>query len=314
MFLSGMNPAISAVGFGVLYKKLAQLDKTLNEIKGSVDGIVRLLELDERAKLIFALQQLSLVMKNGPPGTREQQFLHEVLNVFGPVKVKYRGLLPEATVEAAMACQEYFTLTSLATVACWAELGRVDTARDNLKYDYTFWVEQARRIADENLLGKHPERFLAGEFVSDVSLSELAAWLNFARDENRSEQERIDELRERIHLDADGKSRIRILRPRETRTPKASIEEDKKKIHELRKLVACNGVFQGYLAQYELLNESRMTPSAFQQKIDALDRAMVVDGYVIRVFRRICGQNGGLVVPRQTHSVRGCLPAPAAWG
>ena len=32
------------------------------------------------------------------------------------------------------------------------------------------------------------------------------------------------------------------------------------------------------------------------------------------VFRRICGQNGGLVVPRQTHSVRGCLPAPAAWG
>ena len=34
----------------------------------------------------------------------------------------------------------------------------------------------------------------------------------------------------------------------------------------------------------------------------------------LRVFRRICGQNGGLVVPRQTHSVRGCLPVPAAWG
>ena len=27
-----------------------------------------------------------------------------------------------------------------------------------------------------------------------------------------------------------------------------------------------------------------------------------------RVFRRICGQNGGLVVPRQTHSVRVCSP------
>ena len=26
------------------------------------------------------------------------------------------------------------------------------------------------------------------------------------------------------------------------------------------------------------------------------------------VFRRICGQNGGLVVPRQTHSVRVCSP------
>ena len=32
------------------------------------------------------------------------------------------------------------------------------------------------------------------------------------------------------------------------------------------------------------------------------------------VFRRICGQNGGLVVPRQTDSVRVCSPAPAAWG
>ena len=29
---------------------------------------------------------------------------------------------------------------------------------------------------------------------------------------------------------------------------------------------------------------------------------------VCRVFRRICGQNGGLVVPRQTHSVRVCSP------
>ena len=36
--------------------------------------------------------------------------------------------------------------------------------------------------------------------------------------------------------------------------------------------------------------------------------------YIVRVFRRICGQNGGLVVPRQTHSVRVCSPAPAAWG
>ena len=32
------------------------------------------------------------------------------------------------------------------------------------------------------------------------------------------------------------------------------------------------------------------------------------EGIDPRVFRRICGQNGGLVVPRQTHSVRVCSP------
>ena len=260
------------------YRKLTELDKNLSALKDSVDGILRLLELKERAKLIFALQQLSIVMEKGPPGERERPFLREVLTVVGPARVTYKELLPDApTFETALACQEYFALTSLAVAACWAELGRVDAAKDNLESDYTFWAEQARRIAGEDLLGERPERYMAGEFVPDVSLGELAAWLNFIHDEHQSEPKRIDELRKGIRLYADGK--LGVLKPKEI--PKETVEADKKKIPELRKLLARNGVFQGYVDQYALLSESGLTPAELQKKIDAVDRNMLAHGYVV---------------------------------
>ena len=175
-----------------------------------------------------------------------------------------------------MACQEYFTLASLAVARCRAELGRENVARD-LEDDYEFWVKQARRIAGEDLLGERPERFMAGEFVPDVSLGELAACLNFVHDEHQCEPKRIDELRNKIHPYADGKPGFLKPKPASQETIKA----DKKKIGELRKLLARNGVFQGYVDQYALLSESRLTPAELQQRIDAVDRTMLVDGYVV---------------------------------
>ena len=203
MLLSGLNLAVSAVGFAVLYKKLTDLDNSLTAIAKTVEGIARLLDMEEKAKLAAALKTLSMVMKGGALKGKQQllneQLLNAVLNVFGPVNMKYRKLLPAAESETALACQQYFALTSLATAACHAELGMVRMAKDNLDDDCAFWAQQARRIAGD-LLGEHPERFVAGEFVSEVSLREVAAWLNFAADEDRSEPEQIDELRNRIHL------------------------------------------------------------------------------------------------------------------
>ena len=49
----------------------------------------------------------------------------------------------------------------------------------------------------------------------------------------------------------------------------------------LRELVARHSVFRGYADQYALLDENQLTPSEFQRRVDALDRGMLVDGYVI---------------------------------
>lgn len=289
MLLSGLDLAVSAVGFAVLYKKLTDLDKSLTAIKGAVDGIARLLDLEEKAKLAAALKTLSMVMKGGAFDSRKQQLLNErllnaVLNVFGPVNMKYRELLPAAESETAMACQKYFALTSLATAACHAELGMVRVAKDNLDDDCAFWAQQARRIAGD-LLGEHPERFVAGEFVSEVSLREVAAWLNFAADEDRSEPERIDELRNRIRLSTNkggGLIAIPLLGKDDPAAVAKTIEADKQEtIPALRELVARHGVLRGYADQYALLDENGMTPSEFQRRVDALDQGMLVDGYVI---------------------------------
>lgn len=290
MLLSGLNLAVSSVGFVALDAKLAALDGSLKEIKDSVEGIASLLALEERAKLKATLKRLSWLMQHDRSlDTRDQQLLRVVLEVLGPVNEKYRELLPEATAETAMACQEYFALTSLATAICFAELGNTSMARRGLEDDYAFWAEQTRQIALRDLLGKHPERFVAGEFVHEVPLSEVAVWLNFARDESKSEQERIDQLRERVHLTyqegRESGSRFRIPWPHDrgdAAALKENIEADKReRIPALRGLVARNDVFRGYVDRYVLLDENGITPSELQRKVDALDRKDVVDGYVI---------------------------------
>ncbi len=287
MRLSGLNLAVSAVGFAVLYKKLTDLDEELAAIKDAVDGIKQLMCLQQKAKLAASLKTLSVFMKGGASDPHKQQLLNEqllnkVLDVFGPLNMQYRALLTAAESETAMACQKYFALTSLATAACHAELGMARAAKQNLDEDCAFWTQQARRIA-KGLLGEHPERFVAAEFASEVSLREVAGWLNFAAGEDRSEPERIDELRSRIHL-ATGAGLIKI--PFVAAPPAAAvaktIETDKQeKIPALRELVARHGVLRGYADQYALLDENGMTPSEFQQRVDALDRDMLVDGYVI---------------------------------
>ena len=207
--------------------------------------------------------------------------------MFGPVNEKYRELLREAPTETAMACQEYFALTSLATATCYAELAMTDMARTTLEDDYPFWAERARRIATRDLLGECPERFVAAEFASEVSLPELASWINFAENEHKRGEERIDELRQRIHITPEPINsgfflQIPFRGKQSLAAPQEAVEADKgERIPALRKLVACNDVFRGYVAQYALLAEHSITPSAFWRKVEALDPADLVDGYVI---------------------------------
>ena len=49
----------------------------------------------------------------------------------------------------------------------------------------------------------------------------------------------------------------------------------------LRKLIARGAVFEGYVAQYELLKEQQMKPSEFENKLASLPESSSVDGYLI---------------------------------
>lgn len=58
MMLSGLNLAVTAVGFVMLNEKLKNLEGKLNEIQKDVKSIRSLLELEERARLAGALRDL----------------------------------------------------------------------------------------------------------------------------------------------------------------------------------------------------------------------------------------------------------------
>lgn len=285
MLLSGLNLAVSAMGFAVINQKLKRLEGQLNEIQQEVRAIRELLELEERAKLGAALQNLLYAAQSRNLENR-RQMLFDAKNILAPVNLKYKELLSKAdTLETAMGYEEYFSLTSLANTRCLAELGMLDIAKRNIEDDSKLWAEQSRRIANDHLLGQNPERFLFSDFVEDVPTPQLIEWLDFAENSEKG-YEWIDELRSKMSTwytqNIGKKARQVFPLIGNVFAHKGRIEGEKQRvIPALQKLTARDKVLQGYVAQYELLEKNDVTPSQFEEKIAQIEPGLAVDGYLI---------------------------------
>jgi len=291
MVLSGLNLAVTAVGFAVLNEKLKSLEGKLNEIQQEVRALRTLMELEERAKLGAALRDLSNVVTIKNPDHRHEMLFNSK-NVLGPVSLKYKELLAGADVfEKAMAYEEYFCLTSLAHARCLAELGMLDMANRDLEEASEFWKGQAQRIANEFLLNDSPERLLFSDFAQDVPVSVLVEWLDFAYQEEKG-YGWIDELRGKTRPwyaqdDNAGVAKRfssfgKMLKRKNSSVELTEIEQDRERvIPSFQKLVARSNVFEGYKAQYELLEANNVTPSEFESKMALLALKAAVDGYLI---------------------------------
>ena len=292
MVLSGLNLAVTAVGFAVLFEKMKSLEGKLKGIQQEVRAIRALMELEERNKLKDALRDLSNV-----GNIKKPEQLHDTLfnskNVLGPINLKYKELLEGADIlETAMAYEEYFCLTSLAHARCWAELGNIDMAYRDLEDASEFWKRQAQRIAKNFLLSDSPERFLFSDFAQDVPVSVLVEWLDFAYEEEKG-YGWIDELRGKTRSwysqddfakkAKEGISQVNKMFSRKTSSVKLpAINQDREMvIPSFQKLVARSNVFEGYKAQYELLKAHNVTPSEFESKVALLAPEAAVDGYLI---------------------------------
>jgi hypothetical protein len=208
-------------------------------------------------------------------------------NILAPISLKYKELLAGAdTIEIAMAYEEYFCLTSLAHARCLAELGMLEMARRDLEETNEFWKGQARRIANDLLLGKYPERFMFSDFSQDVPVSILVEWLDFVHGEEKG-YKWIDELRckTRPWYSKDDYARTGIwgLFPYHTGNVKtATIDKEKETvIPSFQKLVARNNVLDGFVTQYKLLEKHNVTPTEFESRIALLAPTAAVDGYII---------------------------------
>ena len=291
MALSGLNLAVNVVGFVVIYQKLKQLENQLNRIEKEVKAIHELLEIEERARLAAALEDLVNAMRSQKLDDRRELLFHAKGDL-APIRLKYKELLSKAdSLEVTLGYEEYFVLTSLAHSRCLAELGMLDTACRSLESDVAFWKDQSRRIARDLLLGENPERFLFSDFANDVPVLELIEWMDFAHDEEKG-YERLDELRAMttgwytgIDKKEIGRKTGRALSnigQRISRKADAELEwQLNKVVPSFQKLVARNDVLDGYVGQYQYLAEHNILPSIFENEVANISPEFHVDGYIL---------------------------------
>jgi hypothetical protein len=252
-----------------------------------------LLELEERSQLAAALRDL-LNITNVKNVAHRNAMLLNTKNVLAPISLKYQELLAAAdTLETALAYEEYYCLTSLAHARCLAELGMLEMARRDLEEVNVFWKSQARRIANDLLLGDHPERFLFSDFAHDVPVSTVVSWLDLVRGEERG-YDWLDDLRVNSrswYLDdpAPGKGATksttsiwgRMAGQSQSARAKALARDRDTVIPALQRLTARSEVLDGFVAQYALLEEYDVTPTEFECRLAAIGADAAIDGFLI---------------------------------
>ncbi len=281
--LSGLSLTVSCIGFAAINKKLNLIDDKLKTIQKDVKAIKYFLESQERAKLFAALNAL-LKVDDKTAIEHRHTILHNSRNTLAEINMRYRELLSEAdSIETAMAYEEYFSLTALAQVRCTAELGIFDIACKEIEEINLFWQDQARRIAKEMLIGIYPERFLATDFVDDVSITELVEWLDFVYEKNKG-LTWIDDLRLTINESWYSENWLAKTFTTSGLNKNLGIGLEKEKqmlIPALRKIIARGSIFESYLSQYQLLEAQQIKPSDFERKLASLPESSLIEGYAI---------------------------------
>ncbi len=286
MMLSGLNLAVSLVGFAVISQQLKRLDSKLNEIQQEVKAIRLFLELKERSELKAALRDLITAMGLENRENR-RTLLFNAKNILSPISLKYQELLSQAdSLETGLAYEEYYCLTSLAHARCVAELGMLDVAHKELNDARETWQTQARRLANQFILGDEPERFLYSDFSAELPVATLVEYLDFAAGEEKG-FDRLDDLRGKMAPYYRAKTGKRFAHSIKTpvgkpRKIKFNLQSDKaRRLPALAKLTARNNVIEGYAAQYQLLAEAGVTPSEFENQVTQLQAEEAVEGFYI---------------------------------
>ncbi|OUC14836.1 MAG: hypothetical protein B0A82_11005 [Alkalinema sp. CACIAM 70d] len=280
--LSGLGLVVSTVGFVAINNKLNKIDDKLKSIQKDIQDIQHFLASSERAKLFAALDALMKLDKT--PHEHRSAILLNSRSTLTEINMRYRELLLNATtLETAMAYEEYFVLTALAQIRCTAELKMFDVVQHEAQEANQFWQTQGRRIAKDILIGAYPERFLASDFVDAVTVAELVSWLDFANEEVKH-YSWIDDLRRKVDESWYSKGWIPVFHGGSGFNKNIGVGLEKEQtmiIPSLRKLVARSNVFEGYVAQYDMLAAHHLTPTEFEQQVTVLPEADAIEGYFI---------------------------------
>lgn len=284
MALAEMNLVATQTGFASLEQRLNQLEGKLDEIKTSVTVILTLLQMEQRAELRVALDHLNRIGLIKDEHVRRELLVHSATTLGKIGQIYEQRLTAAGTSAEMMVCEEYYCIAMLAQVRCYAELRELSMARRILETMHEHWCAAARSIMVKLLLGHHPEKYLSSEFAADVSIAELAEWLDFAYNTSKG-YAWIDELRTKTDAwyyfkEPTGLHPSRRM-TRLTERDEIVYLRQTLSIPAMRKLVARASVLETYLAQYELMEQHQMTAGEFEAQLAAVTPDDQVEGFVV---------------------------------
>lgn len=279
--VAGLNLIVTGIGFGVIDQRLKSIDSILQDLQKDVREIKLFLASTERSRLFAALNELRKIN----PNLSEQNchtILHSARSTLGEINMRYRELLQNAnTMETALASEEFFILTGLAQARCSSELGMYAVAHQEMIELESFWQVEARRIMKSFFLGQDFERFLATDFVKDVSTAELIQWLDFAHS-SQDGLKWIDILR--LKFDECWYSKGWFAGGTEGLNKNRGIGLEKEKatlIPGMKKLVHRHAVLEGYVSQYAMLEAQTISISLWEQFINSIPQSSLTEGWLI---------------------------------
>lgn len=282
--LAEMNLAVSRAGFASLEQRLNQLESKFDELKVSVAAVLTLLHMEQRAELRIALDHLNRINLISDPDVR-RELLVVSSAALGKIGLIYEQRLAEAAnATEAMISEEYYCIAMLAQARCYAELRELAMARRIIETTYERWRQLARHIITRFLFGANPEKFLASEFAADVSIIELAQWLDFTNNTAKG-LAWIDELRAKS--DAWYYCKELDVQPSSRRMTRQVEQAELVQIHKtiripaLQKLVSRDSVFETYVAQYALMEQHQLTAIEFERLLGSVSSEDQIDGFLI---------------------------------
>lgn len=284
MALAELNLAVTRNGFDALERRLDQLEQTLGAVRDSVAEILQHLQIEQRAELRVALDNLSHIEQLTDPQVRRETLVASAGTLAKIALMFEERLSRTTTLSEAMICEEYYCIASLAQIRCFAELRELTRARHLVVTTRDRWRQLSREIMRTHVTRMHPAKYLSSDFAADVPIAEIAEWMDFAYDESKG-YAWIDELRADLDpwyyyksLDATPPSR-RQLKPAD--------RDDVLQLHRhyiipaARKLVARARVLESYVAQYELMEQHRLTMQEFTSALAELDPSDYVEEFLI---------------------------------
>lgn len=148
---------------------------------------------------------------------------------------------------------------------CAAELDMYDHAYNDLNEAHGVWSDSVMRIANDCVLKDEPERFMYARYVDHLKTDELVDWMDFAYDYNYGIGW-IDDIRKKI-----------TWKPKMPTFSNKLDQDEKLQIELMRKVVARERIFDGYVSQYKYFSDIQQRPSVVQRYIENLPEDSSVD-------------------------------------